>query len=1180
MQFPIVLEYKEDILRKNLENIIYNEPITIASGLYDRVFSVRHAPFFIESLSLTTTSGEPLYLDKDYEIFNIMPKLTGKAGQGVSCLIKMLNPLVTTALATYHTVGSVSLVDSSLLGLFASVINDERPISFENIRNKPLGFVPNMHGHSLIYEIFAFQDTITLLSGILTLIKDSPDAMKLRLDHYLDLIDWYIDLYGGMLNDYLDRHSVTYDSHGLTAKQVGLDLVDNYETATQANILQARSDQHLLPTELKTLIESYSFNTDEFLASKVLPIAQYGNSNFIPPNIDGSFEGFGGVVETGGMCLENDSSIVFLWNRMDGRTRGLYYSVLTDSDSSLRARLTYTGFKYTHPKILNDRAEVDYIAGGSGGEVILVGDSRSDNCYIGLTNGSLDPTKHVYSKVNMRVLLDSIFPSGDPTPPAYLFRVTTVLLMGDWVYLVLSSSQDSPTPNPLNGAMVYKQFFRVSKADIMRGIDVVPVRQNVSYTNADGEVFTNARSFKWYSITQTAEGLTTKGLFTFYPEYATYYTGNYRSQLAISAEDPDRSGIFGLKFLSSFYAATASKSLGFIPEITYDFNPTTGVMTLKSKSNIPPTVNFADNPVLPPAYALNQDTGMLVASYNSQGVNLLDDGRVVSSGAEGFNGFPRLSTVLELNDSRSKYASIVKEWTKPSNGKSLFVVAETITSPVESSINVKGVMYKPGVEYYLAAKKNELNTPKLFRKAVTGKLAIRPEVTNTLYPNLLSRPLTSNIRPVNAITGLGGITVTVPSAQLDSYNVEVAESAFCMGAQKKYYNRSLIGNAWGAEVGADDIIMTSTHTDRLDQDGSVTIVPDIEILYPAAIVERLKDLVENKDIKNRSSQCIVTVSDPSFSNMGRFGWLPVIVNISYRDGPGRSTSNNMYNTWAVINPTYNTTNKRKVLTNFNVVNIFHSVSIDGGINELYTFNGLNDNVSQQTTVGPMRTLYYVDGDKLKVFFSNGVVGQTTGDNLVCHLDITYETRTNFLWSSVYEQRTTSFGSSFAVTPDNGIKEIAPWNATTGGAGSIVLGNVSNVLIGSLYPEVGWTIFFKSEIRVVFNGEPFILPAGSIDLRDINLTPQNRTFYIYAKLESGVVSYDVSLEKRLESNFQLWVGAAVTNDRQIITLDRFNVTAIDGHRISETRRGNSIPASSGLITAEGQLPWLKQNELLP
>ena len=1182
MQFPIVREYKTDIQQKNEENKVVGEPVAIPIGKESWVIVLRHAPFFVDSLKLTTEYGQPLEEGKDYEIYKIMPKLTALAATDVASMILFKNKNVTAALADYHVVGDFPLIDTTFMEMLAAAINDDRPVWWDNLTNKPVGFVPPQHGHSLLYDITSFDDTIALLNDVQRLIETTADPLGLRIEHYMKLVDHYINLYGGMLDKFLSNHKNAIDAHGLQAKQVGLENVDNFETASFLNVTQGRADQHLRPTELKTLIESYSFNTEEFLAAKTLPISQFGNTNFIPPNVDGSYEGFGSIYEGAGICLESDSSIVYLWNRMDGRTRGLYYSVLTGTDNPDRAELLYTGYKYTHPRFVPDATNVDLIAPGSGDQVILVGDSEKNIFYVGLTNGSLDPTKHVYSKVDLRGITSSLY--IDPSVPANrLFPYLTVALMGDWIYLIQSSRVTAPDPTPLGGGMNYKQFYRVKVSDVQKTLDVTPVRQNISFTNAEGDSYTNSPFYRWYENIYQGDRVL-KSLMRFSPYLPNGLSGNYRTQATLAAEDPARKGTYGLKFLSAWHVAISDpgvvSSTSHVFEINYDFDPKTGVMTFKSKTDLPDSVDLSKSPVIPSKYEIPANMFWLVFTYAGQGINVMEDGRLAASGAYGFSGFPVAGLFGSVPDSNTRYATVSRLWSNMSNGMTKSQVAdEVISSPLESSINVKSVMYRPGEEYYTAAGKTQLGTLYLYQKKVTGKFALRPEVTNLRVPNVVSRPLTTSIRRVNAPPGLGGCTVSVPSAKLDTYGVDVGESTFCMGTQKRYFDRTRKGADWGDDVGLDDIILISSFTPRNDPDGTVTIVPNAEILYPAAIVNLLKSQAQYPDKAATARQCIVTVCDPSLSSLDKFGWLPVTVGISYATPFGTEDQFTYYTTFMVIQPTYMVVGKRRVVTGFTVLDKLNAANPQWAIFDLRVFDGLYSE-SPLTTIGSMRTFYYLDGNKLEVYFNAGVVGQTTGDAIVVNGIFRYDNRDTRRWSYVSWDYHTSNGGGVFISPDNGINRMLGWAATTGGAATIIDGAVNKPLVGSVYPETGWIIFFKTAINVVFNGESFVLPVGTFDLRDVDPAPQNKTFYVYAKLVNGVAMYEVSQEKRLESNYQLWCATAITNDKQIITIERYNVMAIDGHRISETKRGNSIPASSGLIDAEGQLPWLRPGEYLP
>lgn len=1191
MNFPIVHEYRNDILNQNPENRVLGEPFKVIKGPGSRIVIPVHAPFFVKSLRLYNANMEPLIKADDegvgdWRMYKIMGGLTELTAKPVGCMIEILNPDVTDGFFDYDIVGHFSLFDNTLLRLILETAEDNRPVYWEYLRDKPVVFPPELHGMSLIYDMIAFGDMVELITLLLDYLNaNSRTPTQIKIEHYLDLLNNYITIYRTELLKSLARHEGSYDAHGLTKDQIGLPLVDNFATARGDDLLKPNNDMHLTPGGLKTIINTLSFNAPELLASNKVPLSSFGNTNFIPANIDGSFEGFGGVTETAGMCQESDGSITYLWNRMDGRTAGLYYSVMDGTEDYAKTKVTYTGFKYDHPRFKADNASVDRIAQGSGSEVILVGDSFKDLFYVGVTNGSLDPAKHVYSKVNLRPIVDATFGGGTNIPAVALFPMLSVVLMGEWIYLVQSSSKGAPVAPGVSYPTIGKQFFRVRLSDVQATVDVTPSLQLVSFMDADGVQWNNSTYFRWYEFVNS-NGLTSKALFNFGPQPCNGVIGNYRTLPILVAEDPSRKGIYAMKFLSAYYAShstpTAQGAFNFVPELNYDFDPTTGVMTLKSKTAIPPQTNILAQPPIPQEYLQSQNLFGLVFTYAGQGLNVLDDGRVVSSGAFGFSGFPRLGSIFEVTNAKTKHASISKLWGRGVEEISRFGQwQETIASPLTSSINPKALLYRPGGEHYIAANRNDLSVLELFWKDINGKFAVRPEVTNLFLNPVVSRPLTTSIRKVNASPGMGGATVSVPSSQLDTYGIDVGESMFCMNSQKKYNQYDKFGNGWTSPVTDNDILLISDYNRRIETDGTVTIVPTAEIIYPAAIVEQLKNQVEFLDIKNRSRECIVTVCDPTFSSMERFGWLPIVAAVTYVDAAGRPNSSTMYATYMVIQPTYITNAQgRKEVTGFTVTDKFNWWADSTAIAGLRIFSGYaNGPESPQSTLSPMRMFYYLNGNGLSCHLNSGVMGNTTGDAYTSNFNFNYGNRNTRRWSNASQQGNSSAGGGVFVTPDNGIATMYGWAATTGGAATIVNGSVNKPVVGSVYPEVGWVIFFKTDIKVVFNGKAFILPSGTIDLRDIALNPQNKTFYIYAALRNGIAIYEVVEEKRLETPFQLWVSKVVTGDSQILTIERFNVFAMNGNRVSETKRGNCIPASSGLANEEGQLPWLRNDELL-
>jgi hypothetical protein len=234
MHFPITLEYQTDIKGTNPDNLIVDEPKHVEAGVNTRIVVPRHAPFFAnDSFKMKFPTGEPMVAGVHYRLFKIMNRLTEDTGLKMACMVELLDDSITDFLWTYHTVGHLSLIDNTLLELITSAVNDNRPVYWEYLKNKPVVFPPTLHTHSLIYEIMAFQDVIDILDAYLNYMTVSGDEiMDIKVNHYHDLIASYIDVYTKMLGGFLQNHLDAVNAHGLTALQVGLDKVDNFVTAT------------------------------------------------------------------------------------------------------------------------------------------------------------------------------------------------------------------------------------------------------------------------------------------------------------------------------------------------------------------------------------------------------------------------------------------------------------------------------------------------------------------------------------------------------------------------------------------------------------------------------------------------------------------------------------------------------------------------------------------------------------------------------------------------------------------------------------------------------------------------------------------------------------------------------------------------------------------------------------
>ena len=1187
MNFPIVPEYRDDIMHVNPDNEVRGEPFKMAAGVFSRIVIPLKSPFFVKSLRVYNGNREPLTLETDdrkgdYRIYKIMAGLTELTAAPVACMVEFTNQDITSGFFDYDVVGEFSLFDAALMAMIIDSGKDDRPVWWEYLRGKPPAFRPKLHGMSLIYDIVAFKDTISLLDSILAYMDaNSRTIAEIKIDHYVLLLKHYLAVYSTELLNNLNRHMGSYNSHGFNKVQSGLSLVDNFATARGNDLLKPHSNMHLTPNGLKTIINSIGFNANELLENGKIAISQFGNSNFIPPSLDGSFEGLGGKIETAGITMENDGSIALLWNRMDGRIDGLYYSVVENPYSNLK--LTYTSYRYTHQRLVADDINPDVIANGTGKDVIMVGDTRKQRYYIGVTNGTLDPSKHVYSEINLDAMKVAL--GNQNANLGSSFGSMNIFLTGDWIYItlathILDGSVDANNPSL---DLRYRYFYRVPVASVRAQINVTAEAVRLTYTDGDGASFANATHWCWggsevaYRDPISLQWLFNRYYFKFKVPMIT--SGYYRSQHSYVEPIPDKPGKFILKMTSAFYIldvnGVGTPTMNFVIDMTYEFDPNTGVMVLLSKT---PNAEVLD-PQAPPD--LNATLFLLNYLDSNQGSVVLDDGSIIAGGGS-YQSFPRNVVVMRTSNFRTRYDILRRNW---NTEMGLIIqannIVETLVSPLKSSIMPKSMLLGNGGDAYVAATGENINLSKVYYRQSAGKLAPRANVDNLFYNNVVSRPLSNAVWEVNALPYVGGAYVTTPSAQLDSYGTDLGEFTFCMGCQKQFLNLTGLPGDWPVGSNPEDIMLKTRHANRVEADGTLTFTNNGSILYPAAIVDLLKREVDDVAKMLACPKTFVAVCDPSAGPLTeKYGWLPVLVMINWAE----VGTLNRRGTLLSIQPTYSVSGNDRTVTGYTVLDKKHVTWANTAYRLTPTsWDATLGGYTTGTRHGAMRCGFYVNGTSLIGFLDSGVQAVGVGDSLQTFARFNFN-RTTQRWAdaSTILGITGQGGSAnhTVVTPDNGVILLLPWSSSTGGAGSLYNGGVNNPLLASVYPEVGWTIFAQAAIKATFQGKSYTIPAGTLDLRDVSTSPGNKTFYIYALLRDGIPQYEVAEDKRLETPFRLWVGKVVTGASQILTIERFNVFVLNGNRVSEIKRGNCIPASSGLANSEGQLPWLRNDELLP
>ena len=149
----------------NPDNKIIDEPHTLSNNKV-RSIAPRFTPFFAESV-IVRDGANVLKRGIDYQIVELHQEATLKYGKEISSVILIINKNVSNEVyVTYQSLGGYYTYDNTAIeNLYESVINDNRPIDWENVLNKPDAYPPTIHRH-LLEDLYGFEPVVDYLERI------------------------------------------------------------------------------------------------------------------------------------------------------------------------------------------------------------------------------------------------------------------------------------------------------------------------------------------------------------------------------------------------------------------------------------------------------------------------------------------------------------------------------------------------------------------------------------------------------------------------------------------------------------------------------------------------------------------------------------------------------------------------------------------------------------------------------------------------------------------------------------------------------------------------------------------------------------------------------------------------------------------------------------------------------
>ncbi len=161
----LALRLNEDRTGTNIDNRIVNEPYTLSEKTVRSIAPI-NGPFFANGL-IIMDGARPLVRGTDYQLVELHQEATLLTGKEIYSVILIINKDISSSgTMTYQALGGhYQYNDAPIANLFQSVLNDNRPVDWNNIFNKPTEFNPSIHRH-LLDDVYGFEPVVDYLERI------------------------------------------------------------------------------------------------------------------------------------------------------------------------------------------------------------------------------------------------------------------------------------------------------------------------------------------------------------------------------------------------------------------------------------------------------------------------------------------------------------------------------------------------------------------------------------------------------------------------------------------------------------------------------------------------------------------------------------------------------------------------------------------------------------------------------------------------------------------------------------------------------------------------------------------------------------------------------------------------------------------------------------------------------
>lgn len=1200
------------------------------------------SPFFAEDalVDLFNEAGGRLTLGVDYWFEGEFEPFCEVTGRSICSFLKLSDKLLAEnafVSMTYQSIGAWFVPRNSIDEWVKEIYTGKIPIPWSKVYNVPPTLPSSKHSHRIQTEIADWYELTFFFKYIANYYSTRDPAVYTEADRVINESFAKLKQVKEAQLARINNHDKDYgDPHQINKFHLQLGNLDNFDTATPSDdVAGVRADLFSTPEGVMRLSDNYNLEDENIMRNGVLPLSYFGNGGYIPPTILGSFEGLGSLSECMGMCIEASGRVVIIQNHFDGRTEGLYFSILSDYKNPLDPknpyRFDYTAYRYEPPVLTNTGVKPNQVVAGSGNDIIMVGKTdtlnfNNDRWFIALTNDSFDPSGHRFIEVNMKPIFATF---GNPDSLGtwggvpYHGRMM-VYLLDQYAYLAVDSLM------PTTGQAGRMSYWRIPRQAMINGTPSTWELVKLTYQDWDGVQYTNVNYWE-YAQKQIANGNVSRwGRYTFNTIQPPWVLGQFARRLfTLFGKKPGTANTFymnwiGYTFVDYIPPGQAANNSATITNMAYELNIETGVMTLLYKQ---PPINvdyLNDNRA-----EVFADREKWMQWYNSL-VRYTVCAAIITPNGERLTSMTGpgqeqtvLNTVIEYTQfkyvGRDELVTSRADLLKGSLGtdrirqSSVWERGRNLLTPIATGIGNRQLAYESGGENFLTyptsfdpLKGSPL--PKVVARNISGDYAVRPEVFNRTKAPLYSRALTNNVFDTNMSSTEGVITITGTAAELaargsDQGNMSLSYCGWSSRCDR--YQQLLEIPLKGStqlrapnETGAF-ISFPKTYKRVLDLgEKKVNYVPNDFYGVSVAARDKIRSLIsvaqqgpwwafelamlnaEQGEMFAGLNCGLLKLKYPTVANGNSPTWdgqvfliLPVVEapNASH---PGLylitdfqvlgQSSKSLPQNYMFSDPT-----SQGVMAYY-YNRPFLSVYRSGNILQCAWYSGFNYITG---AIYQDQTLFTVN------LGNNSFNGTVASDGLwnvgeyVVNIPKVGRSQITLTSPDTYQGRPTGYpGATETNDTSGGAARIYP--VPRAGGGTDYYATVTS------YPDSGWAVFFLEEVAVMVQGTLYRATTGTVDLRDIDTDPRNKTFYVYITIEDTVAKYIFSTVKLRKGNAVMLVAIITTNEKQILTLERRTPFMVADYELSFVRDGGIIPISSGFPQDNGVFKFVKTSELLP